>query len=318
MSHYNPDWNNDELESDVDPALRQAMFWHEILHSGTPSPETRHEFEEWLAQAPENAKAWTSIEAVWTGARELPQLTAARRRKGRSALTRRAFMAGGVGLAGAGLTRAWLSTWPFADFRTAKGQIRQEVLEDGSRLEIAGNGALSLDFTAATRGLVLHRGEVWFDLIPNPTRAFDVAVGHNHVRGDHARFSLDRGKDGNVLTVADEAVVLSQPDGSEVTVTAGRQAVFDGQTTQLAEVDLAQSLAWRDGQLIYVSQPLSRIIEGINRWSQKEIVILSNSLARREATLILDIAHIEEALDQLRQAVPMRVIAAPAGVVLIS
>lgn len=318
MRNYQPQWDSDELESDVDPALRQAVFWHEILQSGPPSAETRGEFESWLRQAPEHAEAWTSIAAVWEGAKELPQLIASRSRKARGAMTRRAFLAGGVGLIGAGSTGGWLSTYPFADIRTAKGEIRHEVLADGSRLEIAGKTALSLDFTQTGRGLTLHRGEVWFDLIRDPGRPFDVRAGHGHIRGDRARFSLATGKTGNVLTVAEDAVVLRLPNAPEVRVQAGSQAVFDGQTTEVAEADLAQSMAWLEGRLIYVSQPMSRIIEGLNRWSQQEIVILSNSLARREATLILDISRVDEALDQLRQAVSMRVVKAPAGMIFIS
>lgn len=317
MRHNQPDWDSDDLDPTTDPVLRQAVFWHEMMQISDPSPAALQEFQTWIGASADHARAYAGISAIWQGAGELPQLAALRQRQTRRATTRRAFLVGGLGLVAAGAAGTWLSGHPFADIRTAKGELRREILADGSRLEIAGHGALSVNFTSSGRRIQLHEGEVWFDMVNDPARPFEVVAGPSLVRGTNARFLLTSGRSENLVSVADHSVTLVQNGATPLTLDAGHQAVLGAQT-EIIQADLASSLAWREGRLVYVSQPMSRIIQGVNRWGSNRVVILGDGLARREATLILDIDRIDEALDHLRQAVPMRVIEAPGGLIFIT
>jgi len=317
MHNYQPDWTSDEIEADAPPALRQALLWYELNSTGSVSEEMRADFEDWLMKDPQNARAYSEIDAIWQGARELPQFVQTMKRQTRARLTRRAFMAGGVLCSGALASQIWLAGHPFADLRTAKGELRHLLLDDGSRLEVAGRSTVSLNYTPDTRSISLHRGEAWFDMKKAQDRPYLIDVDGAQVRGTAGQFTLETGASQNFLTVAQREATVATANET-VKVSSGQQLVFSRAAARLVDVDLSAALAWRQGRLVYVSQPLSRIVAGINRWAENQIIILNNDLGQRSATLIVDINDINQALANLQDAVPMRVFHAPGGMVFVS
>ncbi|SEK22086.1 FecR family protein [Pacificibacter marinus] len=317
MRNYQPDWNSDDLEPDADPALREAVLWHELKNGDTFSEETKQRFEAWLVASPENARSFAEIDAIWQGARELPQFAALLKKKRLAKMSRRAFVAGGGVTLCAAASGLWLSNHPFADFKTAKGELRYQTLADGSQLEIAGRTAASVDFSETRRQMSLHRGEIWFDMKQAQSRPFDIAIGDARIQGDGAQFALEASNGNHVLTVGSHQTELLQGD-RKLSVNAGQQVVFGKIRADIFEVDLTSELAWREGRLAYVSQPMWRIVAGLNRWSGKQIVILDDAIAQRQATLIIDINQIDNALDDLRHALPIQTFEAPGGYIFIS
>lgn len=322
MFNYQPDWTTDDLEPEAPQALREALFWHEICSRADMSAAMKEDFESWLMADPGNARVYGEIDAIWQSARGLPQFGQLMKQRSRARMTRRMFVAGGAAATGLLASRIWLAGHPFADIRTAKGELRHHRLEDGSRLEIAGRTAMSYDFSAGRRAITLHHGEAWFDMKAagektGSGRSFEVAAGAARIRGDAAHFTLETSSGSSFLTVAERQATLVL-GRREFRVSAGQQLAFDQSDARLSQADLDSALAWREGRLVYVSQPVSRIIAGINRWSEDRIVILGSALSRRSATLIMDIGHVGQALETLQQAVPMRVVEAPGRMIFIS
>lgn len=311
MGNYHPDWNSDDLEPEADPVLRKAVFWHTMMNGAEPSEGLRDEFAAWLQASAAHARAYAEIAALWQGVADMPGPGARGARIGR-----RSVLLGVVATAGMAASYGWLSRHPFAGIRTAKGEVYRQVLADGTRLELAGQGAFSHDFTPTARHLTLHRGEAWLEIADAEAPA-TITLGRARIQATRAQLALETGRSGDVLTVFGHSVqVLDQ--GRQALVSPGQQALISAGGIELTEADPDGAQAWREGRLVYVSQPMARIVDGLNRWGGDEIVIVGRSLSRRPATLILDIADVGQALEQLQQAVPMRVIRAPGRIVFIS
>lgn len=64
------------------------------------------------------------------------------------------------------------------------------------------------------------------------------------------------------------------------------------------------------GRLIVTQAPLGQAVQALNRWRSGRIVVMSNSLAQRPLTLIVNLNRTETIVAQLAETAPIR-IAAP-------
>jgi transmembrane sensor len=300
MDDRKPNWFDEHLEEGVEPAVREAITWFNLLRSDAVAKEDRVAFRAWLRRDPAHADAFRQVEALWNGLSGLPE---ARRR--RRSVTRRNFGKGALVLALAGSTW-WASRYhPFADYRTGTGERRTVTLPDGSRVDLATSTALSIDFGPDARRLTLHEGEAFFDVSPDAARPFVVETGRGRVTALGTAFALSDEGDRVVVTVTHHAVQVDAAARS-LRVEAGLQAAFDsGGIGVPAAVDEADVLAWREGRLIFVNARLDRVVGALNRWRSGRIVILNETLAAHPVTLIVNLEDIDEALHQLEDALPL-------------
>lgn len=298
------DWDSDELNADIAPVTRQAVTWFGVMHSDEVTPAARDDFIAWLKQSPEHARAYDEIERVWRAAEVLPELEQAQRVRRR--ITRRALLAGGIGLIGGGATLGWLSTHPFADLRTGTAERLTAELADGSMVELASRTALELRFTAASRSIRLFDGEAYFTVAPEAARPFSVLAGDGRVTALGTAFSVARSGGEVAVTVAEHGVEVDLR-GDRRRVDAGRQLVYRDAFGATTAIDPASALAWRDGRLVFVSQPFGRVVEALNRWRDGTIIVADAGLQSRLVTVIVELERTgTDLLGQLEAALPIR------------
>ncbi|GAB1715841.1 MAG: iron dicitrate transporter FecR [Nitrobacter sp.] len=304
-----PNWTDDnDFGADLDPISREAVTWFAAMHADDVPKADQIAFRAWLRRDDRHRAVYKQVERLWSGASELP-IVKTRRNTARLAVTRRALGKGVLAaMIGGG---AWVTyqQHPFADYRTGTGERRTVTLADHSTVEMAGSTVLSVDFGPRLRLVTLHRGEAYFSVAPEQSRPFVVKAAAGRTMALGTSFNVDYISDDDVrITVARHAVDVrvgaadARLDaGSQLTY--GRESIGDPQ-----HIDPVSAFGWRDGRLVFLSQPFGRVIASLNRWRPGRLMVMGSALAARPVTLIVDLEKSGNILATLENTLPIRAV----------
>jgi len=235
-------------------------------------------------------------------------------------------MAAGLGLLAVGvvLWRQYYFTGSFRVHPTAatnSASVRSAVLSDGSRVDIAAKSSVAVQFTSKERRVELREGEAYFSVAPNRTQPFVVAAGPLRVRAIGTAFNVRRSGERIVVTVDKGAVdvysVQLAQSGAEaakasVRVNAGNEVKWDEGASPpvVASVDPSGALAWREGRLEYINEPLAAVIADVNRYSARHVEIPDPAVANLTFTGTVFTGATDEWLHALPGEFPVALVTA--------
>lgn len=267
----------------------KAAAWLARLRSRTVTTDELAEFARWRRD-PANTDAYRAAEAMWEASDGLGgdsdivnALDAARRRRWAARLLNRPmhrWLALGAGLAAAVVAIAVFAL-PSATrtYTTVVGERSFAKLEDGSKIQLDTDTALTANLHTDGRQIDLTRGQAFFDVHHDPSRPFVVNTGDVTVTALGTRFdvaALDNATvvsllDGRVSVATNHTAPVVLSPGQSVRITAG----VIGAVTSGRAADLT---SWREGRLSFRDTPLSQAIAAMNRYTDRPITISSGSL----------------------------------------
>lgn len=307
MGHL-PEWDESGSSQNLDPTAREAVAWFAAIHADHVAEQTRSEFRAWLRRDTRHQAAYADIERIWSGVSELPGVKAHRRAAHRE-MTRRtlgkAAIAAAIGGAG------WFTYQQYfqGDYRTGTGERRSVQLPDNSNVEMAGATSFSLDFGPRLRLVSLHKGEAFFSSEPDAERPFVVQAGAGRTMGSDSSFNVDYVSDDDVRVTVLKSTADVRIGIRDVRVEANRQVSYSRKEIAAPKaIDPIDTLAWRDGRLVFVSVPFGRVVASINRWRRGNLVIVNPSLADRPVTLIVEMESMRDVSDILKDSLPVRLV----------
>jgi len=168
------------LESDLNDNIdEQAVEWFIRLRADNVSNEDRKSFNQWLEQATDHRRAFDEVCAMWGDTQLLNSLRlnaklygiAPKRSKKRYINTRiplalAACLALVVSFGGQ--MRVLLK----ADYSSAIGERKTVLLEDGTTVMLNTDSAIAVNMKDDKRSVELFKGEVFFDVKPDPAHPF--------------------------------------------------------------------------------------------------------------------------------------------------
>ncbi len=231
---------------------------------------------------------------------------------GRSARvrTRLVALAAGVALAVTGVLWLQFGAVNNNSVIAADAPVRSATLPDGSRVELAAKSTVAVRYTDALRGVELRKGEAWFSVAPNKEIPFVVDAGSVRVRAIGTAFNVRRAGERVVITVTEGSVdVQRKDDASRTLLSAGKQLAVttDEAPAPAVTIDPATALAWREGRLEYVGEPLEAVIADINRYATRPVVIADDSSKRLRFSGTVMIGYTNEWVRALPGEFPVRV-----------
>lgn len=192
---------------------------------------------------------------------------------------------------------------------TEVGVVRAVPLPDGSTLRLNTHSAAEVVFTKTERRVRLAHGEAFFTVAKDATRPFvvnaagvdvravgtefnvrvraegvDVVVREGKVRVEDAATgaSLLVASEGEVGRARAEAEILAAGHRARVPVVAPPGAGSPAVTrVTVKDEEIARSLAWHEGRLVFEAAPLREIVAEFNRYNRRPIVIEDPELAVR-------------------------------------
>lgn len=297
-----------------------AAEWFVRLRHHAVSEGDRAAFEAWRDADPAHAEAYREMERLWAGLDQIecpaerldrgeharaaiaPQAQLGRRR----ALRRFAIAASVAALACFG-AYSFAPAGLFADHRTGFGEQREIVLEDSSTAHLNTASALSFDFTAGSRRVVLHAGEAYFEVASDSARPFIVEAGEGRIEALGTAFSVRRVGDAVEVVVTESRVAVSGPDEAAKRLSAGQGLrLIDSGLGAIANVDIATALAWRRGRMVFDNRPLGEVLAELARYRQGRILVLNSAVESLPVTGSFSIADTDAALDTIERILPVR------------
>ncbi len=260
----------------------------------------------------------------------------------RSDRTRRLHSGWKIAAAAAGLlllgTLWQLSPYGYrpGEYRTGIGEQRIVELDDRSRITIDAATRLQVRFSNEARTVRLLEGQAQFSVAKDPNRPFKVIAGDRTVIAVGTVFTVEYVDrkihvamlEGKVAVLAPnhvgETVTLSPAAGerrhesdaprstephnaAEIYLTAGEElhVARDGRAVVTPEADLAATTAWREGKVIFRTEPLSEAVSRMNRYSHLQIEIDDPSLASRHISGVFEAGDSHGFVDALQRYLPI-------------
>jgi transmembrane sensor len=293
-------------DTNTDPEaarLQTAAQWLLRLGESAEDDALVAQWLEWCDAAPENLAAFEAIQNTWqlAGAAAMaPPVPVAR---GTAAPPRRrrravwlAYAATVFVLAtGAVLALLMRDRPDEAEVLATPVAIRaSSTLPDGSRVELGARSRLSLRYSPTVRRVIVESGEAYFEVAHNTQRPFVVEAGGLQVTAVGTAFNVHSGDERVIVTVSEGRVRLATENAPlpgpgnaragamapSLEAAAGEQALFSKKTERIAiaHADPAIAIAWRKGVLKFVNQPLADVVQDLNRYSERPIVLADAGL----------------------------------------
>jgi transmembrane sensor len=315
-----------------DPALieRQAREWLVRLDSEEPlSSQESEALRAWIESAPAHKAELTRISSFWGSANVLTELAVPL--AARAAHEHRSSSRAGVLAAAACVVLAVAASWfvlrPFGtdtgSFGTAIGQQRLLELADGSSVQLNTDTQVQVSYDRDARRIRLLRGEALFTVAHDSSRPFEVSASGGVVRALGTAFSVRLDGDNISVAVTRGSVEVTSPEAAtaatgrgilqagDVTTFATREGEID--VEHLPEQELRRRLAWQDGYLVFAGEPLSAVVEEVNRYSPTPLRIASPGIETLTIGGRFRVGDLDAVLDVLRTSFGIEATATPDG-----
>lgn len=291
-------------ELDINPRKSAALDWW--VRRRSASADVASAFEAWLNEAPENAEAYAEVERAWGAAGDAvedPELVAFRRRvSGRAGLPRRAIAAGlAAAVLGVSAVGAYQLVTPKGlvdqSFRTAVGQRATVTLPDGTTVTLNTDTVVRTRADDERRLVYLDRGQAYFKVAKDRRHPFVVAAAGRTVTALGTAFDVRvDGRELKVVLVEGRVRVesLKPPPTATSPNTAEAAPAQEGLATEMGpgsqlvapddadwrvtRTDTARETSWLHGRIVIDDKPLREVIEELNRYSNRKVVLADPEL----------------------------------------
>jgi transmembrane sensor len=280
--------------------MEQATLWLQRMHADTADERVVEAWLDWCTRDPLNQQAFDEIAAVWELSGKLAQVPEAAAPV--STRSRRQVLVASMAALGAAVAG---SAWWFnrgadevllSELSSPVGRNSTHTLADGSVLELGGGTRVTVAIGARARRVALHAGELYVSVHHDSARPFSVIVDKLQVIATGTAFNVLRTLAHTTVTVAEGSVKALYEDqgiaAPNVHVQSGQQLVHTQATGSLVvrQADPRNVTAWRTGWLSFDNEPLGEVIETVNRYAARRLVIED---ARVQALTLTGTAHID-------------------------
>lgn len=272
-----------------------AAGWSVRFERGLTSKEAG-DLDAWLAADVRHTGAFARARAVAMATRPLEAAITGQGEghfeelRQSSLMSRRAAIAAGL-VMGVGSVGAGAMVWRREQsYRTGRGEVRDYVLEDGTRMTLSALSSVSVRMNGDRRDLVMSEGEALLDVAASE-RPLRILTAGTEVIAPSGRVLLRRYAQDPLQVAPLDAEVSIQTPRSTVRV-APRQGVTMGKKTLRAamdENDIQRALAWRDGQLALHDDPLLEAARAFARFSDVLVEFDNPNIALMKITGLFDL-----------------------------
>ncbi len=165
---------------------------------------------------------------------------------------------------------------------------------------------------------MLVSGEIAVDAI-HPLRAVRTTTDAGEARTSNGRYGVRIREDKTCVTCFIGNVTVTAGQHRQTELSTAQQVVIGGASEGKVEtVDPHRADAWRRGELVFVDQPLGKVVEEINRYRPGRIILNNPRLAVISVNAVFRIDSMERALTHIRLVSNASVTSLPGGVVILS
>ena len=216
-------------------------------------------------------------------------------------------------------------------YQTGIGEQRTFYLSDGSSVILDTQTRVIANFSSDMRRVVLEHGQARFNVAKDKNRRFIVYAGRGATTAIGTAFVVRKSEENILVTLIEGKVSVTKLDDlaetghslemaesrnsntrdvphSEIMLEEGQQVAYsDKGLSQARTVDVKRATSWQQGRLIFDNYTLREVVDELNRYSHKKIVLGDNALASMRVTGVFKSGDNRKAIQALKTYFSMRV-----------
>jgi transmembrane sensor len=311
-----------------------AALWAARLDGDKLSPATLREFEAWLAGHPARREL---VAEYCQFAIDLGQLLPALAATGKVALPPASPVAtsphhrwlfpslalGGLAAAVAAVAlvlwagHAPSATAPERQYVTTAAQRHSLTLADGTHIDLSARTRVTIALGSNERRVQLAAGQAFFDVAKDAGKPFTVETPVGSVLVTGTRFAVRADAATGLEVIVAEGQVRVSPSAGVAPVSIGANQHLTAKDAQvsveaLAPEALSDSLAWRNGQIVFSATPVGQALASFARYHGREISASAEASALRVGGRY-NLDDLDGFLAALEEILPVTVTHSPDG-----
>ncbi len=183
-------------------------------------------------------------------------------------------------------------------YRTPVGGLATIPMQDGSKVTLNTDTAMTVQITEQERRVNLVQGEAFFEVAKDPTKPFVVYANDRRVIAVGTKFSVRVAPAGVQVAVTEGLVRLEEGPSllnrfnrttTDSSATAGSPMLTPGAVAdvrnrhvvirQQSSEDVEQALSWRSGYVVLRKATLMEAVAEFNRYNTRQLVIEDPALS---------------------------------------
>jgi len=297
-----------------DAIFDQASLWIAKMDRSLTAQE-REEFQLWLLESNEHQKLIIEMAGMWDKMDALENLadlfpeankksasnsvsTASKKSQWGLALAASFVLAVLFGLlANNDLSHFFNGEQNFVRYETAVGESSTIYLPDNSKVLLNTNSILLVNYTDDYRLLELQRGELHVEVAHDKVRPLSVVANHKVIQAVGTAFSVQVSPREIELIVTEGKVIIGELSQQEevneetLSIPTNSLAVSKGEIASLTLIKnstdkvtpintktIAQSLSWRQGNLVFKGETLAQAMAEVSRYTSVKFEIADEEL----------------------------------------
>ncbi|WIO74715.1 FecR domain-containing protein [Porticoccaceae bacterium LTM1] len=216
---------------------------------------------------------------------------------------------------------------------TRVGEQKTINLVDGSSLILNTGTQVYVDMAESYRKVILERGEIYLDVVADPMRPFSVDLESHSVTVLGTSFNIYKKSDAFNVSVIEGLVAIHKKDdpvsgtspliessgGARVRIESPDQnrlqsgwvAEFDASENSIVAYkpqNIERLSGWRTGVIRFEEAPLYEVVQELNRYSGKKILIEDKSVMDLEFYGSIRVDQLFTAVKAFEEILPVKVI----------
>lgn len=197
--------------------------------------------------------------------------------------------------------------------RTAVGERSIVTLEDGSVIELNTNTLARVEYAGDIRRIRLIRGQAMFEVAHDGDRPFVVEASDRRVIALGTKFDVHVEQSRIKVTLLEGRVKVEPIDRSRREAKAGAKFLEPGELlvasvdrgAVVIPADIQREVGWRTGRIAFSDEPLSDVLNEINRYSTAKVVIADPSLAELRVSGVFRVGSVGNFVSAIDMAFPV-------------
>ena len=309
---------NKNIEFDVDIVREEAADWVILLQDEQLDIDVRKKFKNWLSRSEVHVKIWQETQKTWgilgqMSAEYSTNIEQVKSPDNKLIKPHKSFFKNKKSLTSTIISFATAACfifmmWPalllfiHADMSTSAGEVKEVVLEDGSRITLGADSAIKTVFTLNTRKVELLRGQAFFQVTRDISRPFTVESVNSLVTVLGTEFDVETTDEIDWIGVASGTVEVSSQDKQAI-LTAGKVLTVDHNANNMVvQTTSVQNIAsWREGRIFVRNRKVKDVVGALDRYFDGSIFMLNGNLSDKTITGSLQLDNVKLALEALVQ-----------------
>ncbi|WP_158965376.1 FecR family protein [Paraglaciecola sp. L3A3] len=286
---------------------QQARKYHHLLHSGMCEPEQKQQVKAWLSLDDKHMQCFRDLEVMhrqnrYSSLGEAAYLKQRTKKPSHKKLANPfSLLAACVALVSFLLVYQQVSVSPPLEFKTARGEIADFILPDGTIITLGAKSHILVTQNKQQRKVSQLTGDAIYKVSKDPQRPFIVTVNDLDVTVLGTVFEVLKRNKSIKVEVAEGRVNVSNRAFEEDLIASESVTVSAlGEFSDISTNQQKQFASWRSKRFSFQQVTIAEIVGVLNRYRQDPIQLAHPQIGNQVVTASFRLNQLNQFLDALQ------------------